>query len=251
MSERDSGEPRHDQGGVAITLPAQYPKPHRSLSRALLAIIGPAGILPVGVAVAVTVGFFVYVPPEASLKPEAMLFLQGSTDMGGGCLFAGTMALYVVFGLFASVYLAVKLDEHPAAGFLRDFLRALWLLKWHVVAFVVGGLANVSYDGLVRENDFRNMFLLAAVLYFLSVALIVWLRQTSLKLSGRVLLAPLWVVAWLVVGADGTTPRAGQLVNSGQDPVIAARGVRHGLMLRWHRACDALLGDIGRSSVNQ
>lgn len=218
--------------------------PRTRLNRAAIAVIGPAGILPIGIAVAVLVGFFIYVPPEVSLKPEAMLFLQGSTDLGGGCLFAGTMVLYVVFGVLAAAYLTLKLDEQRARGFLHDLSRSVWLLKWHAVAFVLGGLANVSYDGLVLENDFRNMFILAAVVYILSVVLITWLRQTKLGLSGRLLLAPLWVFAWLIVGADGTTPRAGQVVNSGEDPVIAPRGIRHGIMLNWHEVCDTVLGDI-------
>ena len=213
--------------------------------RILLAIIGPAGILPVGVSVAILVGFYVYTPPEASLKPEAMLFLQGSTDLAGGCLFAGTMALYVLFGVLAAVYLTLGLEQHQAGGFSADFVRALRLLKWHILACVLGGTADLEYDGLVLENDFRNMFLLAAVVYTLSVVWVVWLRQTRCAFSMRLTLAPLWVFAWLIVGADGTTPRAGQLVNSGEDPVIAARGVRHGMMLRWHAACDALFGDIG------
>ena len=209
---------------------------------------GPVGILPIAFLVAWVVGGVAYTPPEASLKPEAMLFLQGSTDLGGGCLFAATMALYVVFGVLAAIYLTLKLDERPAAGFRRDFVRALIVLKWHLLAFVVGGLANIPYDGFVLENDFRNMFLLAALIYALSVALVVALRQLRFGLGARLALSPLWVFVWLIVGSDGTTPRAGQLVNSGVDPVVSARGVRHGLMLKWHQACDSVLGDIGPDS---
>src|SRR5262245_32471478 len=69
----------HTHGYLTGQIASICPMPRTSLSRVLLAIIGPVGILPVGVAVAVTVGSFVYVPPEVSLKPEAMLFLQGST----------------------------------------------------------------------------------------------------------------------------------------------------------------------------
>jgi hypothetical protein len=210
----------------------------------LLAIIGPAGIVPIGFLVAIVVGRFVYIPPEASLKPEAMLFLQGSTDLGGGSLFAATMALYIVFGILSALYLTLKLDERPPGGFVRDVVSAFLLLKWHIFAFLVGGMANVEYDRLVLENDFRNMFLLAALIYLLSIVFIVWVRQGQLGLGSRLILAPLWVFLWLIIGADGTTPRAGQLVNSGVDPVISARGVRHGLMLRWHDACDSLLGDV-------
>jgi hypothetical protein len=215
--------------------------------RILLAIIGPMGIAPIAFLVAWAAAV-AYTPPEANLKPEAMLFLQGSTDEGGGTLFAATMVLYVVFGVLAAIYLTLKLDERPAAGFRGDFALALILLKWHVLAFVVGGMANLSYDGLVLENDFRNMFLLAALIYGLSVALVVWLRQLPCGLGARLALSPLWVFVWLIVGSDGTTPRAGQLVNAGVDPVISARGVRHGLMLRWHHACDTFLGDIGPKS---
>src|SRR5215212_8162648 len=112
----------------------------------LLASIGPPGIIPISVLVAFVVGGLVYTPPEASLKPEAMLFLQGSTDLGGGCLFAATMALYVVFGVLGAIHLTLKLDERPVRGFGSDFIRALGLLKWHGLAFVAGGTENLSYD---------------------------------------------------------------------------------------------------------
>ena len=63
-------------------------------------------------------------------------------------------------------------------------------------------------------------------------------------LTARLALAPLFVVLWLVLGSDGNTARAGQIVYAGQDPQPIVRGVRHGVMLAWHRLCDGVLGDI-------
>ncbi|MBY0280463.1 hypothetical protein K2Z84_34445 [Candidatus Binatia bacterium] len=58
------------------------------------------------------------------------------------------------------------------------------------------------------------------------------------------LIAPAFIVLWLIVGGDGNTAKAGQVLLSGEDPVVASRGFRHGAMLRWHELCDRILGDI-------
>ena len=177
---------------------------------------------------------------------ERHLFLQGNTDEGGGCLFAGTIALNVAFGLTAAWYLVLALPhDGPPASYGRTLLRALWRLKVHLLAFILGGTANLEYDARVTPNDFRNLFLFAALLYSFSVAFVAALHRTRLSLAPRLALAPLFTVAWLVIGSDGNTARAGQLVQSGEDPQPIVRGVRHRIMLSWHHLCDAALGDLG------
>ena len=57
-------------------------------------LTGPLLIIPTGLLLAVATGAFLYVPPEITGRPEHLLFLQGSTDMGGGCLFAALVSLY-------------------------------------------------------------------------------------------------------------------------------------------------------------
>ena len=212
-------------------------------------LLGPVMLLPMSIVVAGLIGGALYVPPEMTGKLERMLFFQGSTDLGGGCLFAGTMALYVYFGFTAALYLALRLSETlPGPTFGADVRRALWSLKFHIAAFLIGGVGNIGYDSEVTPNDFRNMFLFAGALYTGSIFLVVVLNRTLKTMGVRLLLAPALIVLWMIVGADGNTSRAGQLVNSGQDPQPIVRGVRHGLMLAWHRGCDALLGDVGRAT---
>jgi len=209
------------------------------------ALTGPLPLVPLGLLVAILVGRFLYVPPEIHGDLDRHLFLQGSTDWGGGALFAAWTALYVVFGFTASWHLALALrDLPPSASYGRVLLKSIWILKFHLLLFVVAGTAVWSYDARITPNDFRNMFLFAALLYALSIPWIAALRRIRMPPAVRLALAPLFIFLWLVVGADGNTARAGQLVYAGQDPQPIVRGVRHGWMLAWHRLCDHVLGDI-------
>ncbi len=206
---------------------------------------GPLLIIPLGLLVAIVVGYVLYTPPELHGDPERHLFLQGSTDLGGGCLFAGIIALYVFFGFTASWHLALSLESlPPTVPYGRALLQALWTLKFHLLLFAVAGTACWPYDRLVTPNDFRNTFLLAALLYALSILWITALRNIRLPRPLRLALAPLFILLWLIAGSDGNTARAGQLVYVGQDPQPIVRGHRHALLLSWHRLCDTALGDI-------
>lgn len=210
-------------------------------------LTGPLMIIPQGLIVAIAVGMFIYEPPEMHGHLERHLFLQGNTDWGGGCLFAGTVTLYVAFGFTASWYLSLSLSAlELLRGFWRTVLRSLWILKFHIVAFVLGGLANVRYDARITPNDFRNMFLFAGLIYVLSILFIAGLRAVLIGPRIRFALAPLFTVAWLFIGSDGNTARAGQLVQAGQDPQPITRSARHAVMLSWHQLCDGVLGDVER-----
>ena len=208
-------------------------------------LLGPWMIIPTGVAFT-WLSLLVYGdPPEIHRHLERALFLQGSTDWGGGCLFAATIGLYVTFGFTAAWYLVLKLNSGlPPVSFGRTLMKSLWFLKFHIIAFIIGGTANWGYDAYVTPNDFRNMFMLAALIYALTVLLIVTLYSMRLSTPIRLILAPIFTVFWLIVGSDGNTSRAGQLVFCGQDPQPIIRGTRHALMLSWHHLCDSLMGDI-------
>jgi hypothetical protein len=133
-------------------------------------------------------------------------------------------------------------------GFWRTVIRSLWLLKFHILAFMIGGTANIGYDARVSPNDFRNIFLFAGMIYLLSVLFVAALHATRLGPRIKIALAPLFTVLWLMIGSDGNTARAGQLVQSGQDPQLITRGSRHAIMLSWHHLCDSVLGDIGQKT---
>ena len=217
--------------------------PHQGTARLLT---GPVMIIPQTLIVAVAVGMFIYEPPEIHRHLERHLFLQGSTDWGGGCLFAGTIALYVAFGFTSAWYLVLRLQETKAASsFLHMLGRSLWMLKFHIAAFVIGGAMNISYDIRVTPNDFRDMFLLMCLVYGMSVILISALASSRLSMAGKLTMAPMFTVLWLIIGSDGNTARAGQLVQSGQDPQPVIRGYRHGIMMSWHHLCDSTFGDVG------
>jgi len=208
-------------------------------------LTGPLLIIPQGLLIAIGVGFFLYMPPEIHGDLERHLFLQGSTDWGGGCTFAAFISLYVVFGFTSAWYLALSLKDLPSStSFGRAVLKALWILKFHLLLFLVSGTAGWGYDARVTPNDFRNLFLFATLIYACTVLWIVAIRNWRLSSTGRLALAPLFTVLWLVVGSDGNTARAGQRVQAGQDPQPITRGIRHGIMLSWHHLCDSTLGDI-------
>ena len=212
-------------------------------------LLGPWMIIPTGVVFALLSLFIYGDPPEIHGNLERAVFLQGNTDMGGGCLFAATVGLYVTFGFTAAWYLVLKMQESTTpVSFSRDLLKSLWHLKFHIIAFIIGGTANLSYDARVTPNDFRNMFLLAGLIYFLTVSAIVGMNRLHLPLSARLALAPVFTIVWLITGSDGITARAGQLVQSGQDPKPVTRSSRHAIMLSWHHLCDSALGDIAKKT---
>lgn len=149
------------------------------------------------------------------------------------------------FGFTAAWYLTLVLRDFPAAlSFRRALLKSLRCLKSHLLFFIIAGTTCWNYDTFVTPNDFRNIFLFAALVYAFSILWIVALRNVRLPLPARLALAPLFVVLWLILGSDGNTARAGQLVHAGQDPQPIVRGVRHGVMLAWHHLCDSVFGDI-------
>jgi hypothetical protein len=181
-------------------------------------------------------------------KQTIPLFLQGSTDMGGSDVFAATVALYVACGLLGAIRLSLYLNILPPSMGLADRLRVgARRLIFHWIFFVVGGTMNWTYDSYIGPNDFRNIFLLVALIYILSALWITCLSRIPLPRIVRLLLAPALIFTWLVIGADGNTAKAGQVLNSGIDPIVAPRSPRHALMLHWHALCDTYLGDIGPS----
>lgn len=212
------------------------------LRRILLLIAGPVFIFPIGIVTCFLFGS--YEGDEIGHLQKIPLFLQGSTDMGGSDLFAATMASYIVFGFLGSVYLTLALARFPSMGMLKDVVRSVWILKYHIALFFIFGQINIAYDSHIRPNDFRNMFLLASLLFGASILWVAFLHCRPLRLRLRLTLAPVFIVLWLILGGDGTTAKAGQVLNAGENPVNRPRSIRHGIMLGWHKVCDDLLGDV-------
>ena len=222
------------------------------LRKLLLLTLGPVGILPLGIFVFLFVTRIInYSPPEVTLKLEEYLFLQGNTDEAGGMGFAIWVSSYIFFGITASIYLTLKLEDRKLeSGITKELFNIVQILWAHIVIFLLVGLLPVvmGYDTRVTPNDFRNMFLFVATIYCLTVFLVAVLRKLSDKEWVRLVFAPTFIFIWLIIGADGNTLRAGQLVQAGQDPKPVIRGIRHGIMMSWHRLCDNLLGEIRSDS---
>jgi hypothetical protein len=210
--------------------------------RALFMVSRPLAIVPVATVVAVY--FSRYSPEQITGLQEMPLFLQGNTDYGGSNIFSATIALYVTFGLLAAIYVTLQMHVHGRApSYLDELRRNLWELRFHVFFFVVGGTACWTYDSFVAPNDFRNMFLFAIVIYSLSVVFVTTIGRTRRSLWQQLMIAHLVVYAWLWLGWDGNTAKAGQILNVGQTPVFQPRSYRHRIMLAWHQACERVLGD--------
>lgn len=206
---------------------------------------GPLALIPVGAILLALFGR--YDGAEIGHLQSIPYFLQGSTDRGGSIVFAVSTAAYLVFGILAAIHLTLRLSETvPAPTFREDLTGALWILKLHLLPFLLAGpVFSYAFDGRVTPNDFRNLYLFALVLFGLTVIGIVALYRRGVSLPVRLSLAPALLVAWLIVGIDGNTAKAGQVLNAGVDPDWTPRSPLHAVMLGWHRLCDGVLGDVG------
>ncbi len=207
-------------------------------------IFGPWMIIPQAFIVASLFGFIIYDWPEHSGNYEEFIFFQGNIDMGGGCLFAGTLMLYLFFGFTAGWYLVLKLNEVSTDTFFQILKKSFFILKYHILAFVIGGTMDIAYDARVIPNDFRNMFCFAAMLYLLTIIAISFMKKLQFNYKIQLLLAPIFIIFWLYLGSDGNTSRAGQLVSAEKNPHYIIRSKKHSIMVSWHKLCDSLMGEI-------
>src|SRR5262245_12591625 len=208
----------------------------------LYVVSHPLAIFPVATIVARYFGSY---PAQHINATDVPIFLQGSTDMGGSNIFAATIAMYVAFGLLGAMYVVLQMQLRPSlSSYASDARTNLWALRFHIGVFLVGGTACWDYDRFITPNDFRNMFLFAVLVYTLSFVAATAIGRSRLPLVFRLTFAPAVVYAWLWLGADGNTQKAGQTRQSGEDPAFQPRGVRHRVMLEWHRLCDRVLGDL-------
>jgi len=216
-----------------------------SSRRLVRLLVGPWGIVPVAFTVARATDVWIEAHFNMILPPGHVSFLRGSDDYGCSNLFAGAAALYVVFGFLASWHLALCLSElKRSTGALRDVGRALWILKFHLLAFPVGAYALSEGGGCddLYGNDFRNTFLLACVAYALTFSITVSLYRLRLSKGGLLVLGPAPMVLWLIMGADGMTPKTWEQREYVTEIVVRLSGARQGLMRSWYEMCERTLG---------
>jgi hypothetical protein len=190
---------------------------------------------------------FAFPPTEVSRRPEALLFLQGGTDWGGAEEFVLSAIALPLFGLLAAIHLSLRMRTLPTAMSFRQRLDISWRIistywGFFVMAALIVLLPPYQTPACSCEYDVRVLFITATVVFLATHFLIVWLAGTSLPNWLKTLLAPSFLALWLVMGSDGQTPRAGQMLAADEEPLPATRGLRHGTMLAWRRLCLLTIG---------
>lgn len=217
-------------------------------ARVAIVLTAPWVLIPWGVVFFLLVNRFdrlvgsAFPPTEVSHRPEALLFLQGGTDWGGAEEFALSAIALPLFGLLAALHLSLRMRTLPAAMSFRHRLGISWrIVSTYWGFFMIAALIVwiPPYYGATCscEYDVRVLFLMAATVFLATHFLVVWLAGIRLPDWLKTLLAPSFLALWLVLGSDGQTPRAGQMLVSDEEPLPATRGLRHGAMLAWRRLC--------------
>lgn len=217
--------------------------------RIALFLTGPWMILPWLYLLTILVAGSFPLPTESYGRPEAFLFFQGDTDWGGGIMFAIETSMLLFFAFTAAWHLSLRLRAfRDRVGFGRRLGRALAVMSPFLVVFlaaaaflflddVIMAISDEGPYGPTSVADIDAVTFTAAIVYALSIPFVTWLDGTRLSAPAKTLLAPAVAVLWCILGADGQTPRAGQMLQSGWEPLPAVRGIRHGIMVSWHRLC--------------
>ncbi len=171
--------------------------------------------------------------------------LQGSGDWGGSNLYAVCGAAMLWFGMTGAIYLDLRLREIPDhMGFLPRLAKALWILKFHILAFVPVWTPVCAgwNEAALYEQDFRNVIVLAFLTYTLSILLAVAFSRRKSRLS-RALLSPILLILVAFLSSDGTSHKAGHVPCGTycEHPGMPPRGARHAFILAWHRFCYRIL----------
>ena len=222
--------------------------------RVLLVLTGPWMIVPwLFVLTFLTTPLAALLPAETSGLPERMLFFQGSDDWGGSMMFALTASALAFFAVTIPLHLSLRLRAFVRpAGFARRLGRALlaalpfagpflWLLVNDLIWRCKEGHSEWHVP-VAGDLDLLALLLVAATVCAAGLVWVAALDGSRLPPRARTWLAPLFALVWFVLASDGQTPRAGQMIQSGWEPLPAVRGARHAAMLAWRRAVLAPLG---------
>jgi len=222
--------------------------------RVLLVLTGPWMIVPwLFVLYFLTLPLVAALPAETTGLPERMLFFQGSDDWGGSMMFALTASALAFFAVTIPLHLSLRLRTFVRpAGFARRLGRALLAALPFAVPFLwllVNDLIWRCKEGhsewhvpVAGDLDLLAILLVAATVCAAGLVWVAALDGSRLPPRARTWLAPLFALVWFVLASDGQTPRAGQMIQAGWEPLPAVRGARHAAMLAWRRAVLAPLG---------
>ena len=220
--------------------------------RVLLVLTGPWMILP-GLVVLyfLTLPLVATLPAETSGLPERLLFFQGSDDWGGSMMFALWAAALAFFAVTIPLHLSLRLRAFVRpAGFARRLGRALLAALPFICLFLwtlCNGLVWLRKEDLLYvitagDLDPLALLLVAATVCAAGLIWVAALDGSRLSPRARTWHAPLFALVWFVLASDGQTPRAGQMIQAGWEPLSAVRGARHAAMLAWRRAVLAPFG---------
>ena len=79
-------------------------------------------------------------------------------------------------------------------------------------------------------------------MYALTFSITVSLYRLRLSKRWLLLLGPAPMVLWLIVGADGMTPKTWEQSEYVMEIVVRLSGARQGLMRSWYEMCERTLG---------
>lgn len=203
-------------------------------------IFHPILILPWGILIAFSTGGR-YEPWEIATA-SIPIILQGGTDWGGSCLFAGWMANYLFFSFAAPIYATVSIPETSEVNFITTLQSIVRKMKWYIFFFLLLGPITIFQDTIITPNDHRNLFLFFFVFYTFLIFYISTLLY--FKIRYRIIFSIIPLLILFLLMSDGITTKAGQWNVQGVDPEIHVRGIRHQLFLNWHKLCDFIFGDV-------
>lgn len=223
------------------------------LQRILLVLTGPWLFWPLTLLVGWAADSLLgrWLPAELYDHAERALFFQGGTDWGGGLCYAIQAAVLAFWAVWLAWYLSLALHAIPLRNLQyrhRLLLSLQFLLPSVGVAIVLGVVFGVSswIESFVHPSgprtpltpadwDFVVQIATGALVAVLSVLWVAWLDGRERWSAWRkFVLAPAVAVLWFVMASDGQTPRAGQRLGAGWNPLPAVRGVRHAVMLSWY-----------------
>ena len=199
-------------------------------------ILGPLSIIPIMIILVPVFGS--YSGYEIGHLQKIPLILQGSSDWGGSNMFAVSVAAYFIFGFLACIYLNLKLWMLESGKI--SFLKSLSILKIHFYFFILHGLPTLKTS--YPPNDERNIFLFCMMVYLITIFFITILNKKQIfSAFVRLIISPLFIYIWLLLGWTGITSKAGQVLNAGVIPEYRPLNCCHALMLKWHYFCDTYL----------
>jgi len=151
----------------------------------------------------------------------------------------GVCYLLLVSWILALWHTAERRRRPDGAGWRRRTLRSLWIFV-PFLALVANGIVLEAIEGEFGkvstscEFDLAVLFGTILLVGVLTAAWTAWTDGRRWRLGWKLLAAPAAVALWVFLAWDGQTPRAGQRLWSGQEPLPAVRSWRHAAMLAWY-----------------